>query len=95
MIVRIVKLTISEEYHSDFKLLLAENKSKIKAFKGCSKLEAYQDINEPNLFFTYSYWATEKDLNAYRDSDFFKGVWSRTKAFFCAKPEAWSVDAVV
>jgi len=47
------------------------------------------------VFFTYSYWKTEEDLENFRKSDLFKNVWSKTKPFFNAKPEAWSVDKVV
>jgi len=46
------------------------------------------------VFFTYSYWDSEKDLNNYRDSQLFKEVWSNTKILFNLKPEAWSVDKI-
>ena len=55
-------------------------------------MELYQDKTNPNVFFTYSYWDNESDLENYRNSDLFKGVWAKTKPLFNAKPEAWSVD---
>ena len=48
--------------------------------------------NNPEIFFTYSYWNDEQDLENYRKSELFKTVWAKTKMFFNDKPLAWSVD---
>ena len=72
-----------------------EKKQSIKDREGCEFLELYRDKNNPNIFFTYSYWKSEGSLENYRHSDSFKGVWSKTKALFNAKPEAWSVDKLI
>jgi heme-degrading monooxygenase HmoA len=71
------------------------NKMKIRNFEGCQFLELYRDQNNTDIFFTYSYWESEADLNNYRHSDLFKSVWAVTKPLFNAKPEAWSVDKLV
>ena len=34
----------------------------------------------------------KKYIEKYRKSELFGGVWKKTKACFCAPPEAWSVD---
>ena len=70
------------------------NKEKIRNFKGCRLLELYRDKNNPSIFFTYSYWEEESDLEAYRNSELFKAVWAKTKVLFNNKPEAWSVDNI-
>ena len=80
-----------DEFLANFNLI----KERIRNFKGCSFLELYRDKNQPNIFFTYSYWDTEADLENYRNSTLFKEVWANTKSFFNDKPEAWSVDKVV
>ena len=92
MLVRIVKLSFKTENISSFEKVFAETKTQIREFDGCNLLELYQDKNNPNIFFTYSYWNNENDLENYRNSDFFKSVWSKTKVMFDAKPEAWSVS---
>ncbi len=94
MFVRIVKMSFYEEHIGAFLINFEENKNKIRNFKGCNLLELYRDKNNPNIFFTYSYWKSESDLEHYRQSDLFKSVWSKTKPFFNEKPEAWSVDKV-
>ncbi|WP_291868172.1 antibiotic biosynthesis monooxygenase family protein [Maribacter sp.] len=91
MLVRIVKLTFKEEYIPTFEALFKETKSNIRNFNGCEFLELYQDKNNPTIFFTYSYWLDESYLNTYRNSDFFKNVWQKTKVLFQDKPQAWSV----
>ena len=95
MFVRIVKLSFAEENIATFLANFETVKFKIRNFKGNQLLELYQDKTNPNVFFTYSYWDNESDLENYRNSDLFKGVWAKTKPLFNAKPEAWSVDKVV
>ncbi|WP_299129277.1 antibiotic biosynthesis monooxygenase [uncultured Winogradskyella sp.] len=92
MLVRIVKLSFEPSKIEKFLINFEANKEKIRAFEGCSFLELYRDKNMPNIFFTYSYWNSEDDLNTYRHSELFKDVWSKTKPLFNAKPEAWSVN---
>lgn len=91
MLVRIVKLTFKTENISSFENVFKETKQHIRNFKGCSFLELYQEKEKPNVFFTYSYWDNEEALEKYRNSDFFKAVWSKTKVLFDDKPEAWSL----
>tara|TARA_R110000850_G_scaffold18580_3_gene56818 strand:- start:19082 stop:19357 length:276 start_codon:yes stop_codon:yes gene_type:complete len=72
-----------------------ENKNHIRNFEGNRLLELYQDKNDPRIFFTYSYWENESDLENYRKSELFGIVWKFTKDLFSDKPEAWSVDKLV
>ena len=77
-----------DEFLANFEV----NKKKIRKFEGCNFLELYRDQNNTNIFFTYSYWDSETDLNNYRHSELFKSVWAKTKPLFNDKPEAWSVN---
>jgi heme-degrading monooxygenase HmoA len=70
-------------------------KEKIRNAPGNRLLELYQDKNNPEVFFTYSFWEEESDLENYRNSELFYDVWQFTKKLFNAKPEAWSVDRLV
>ena len=94
MLVRIVKMSFEPEKIKVFLDNFNDNKHAIRNFEGCSFLELYQDKKAGNIFFTYSYWKSEKHLNNYRDSELFKGVWANTKVLFNAKPKAWSVGKV-
>ena len=95
MFVRIVKMSFAEENIEEFLKNFEEKKNDIRNFKGCRFLELYRDKTNSNIFFTYSYWNTEADLENYRHSDLFKTVWAKTKPLFNDKPQAWSVDKVV
>lgn len=95
MFVRIVKMRFHFENIDPFLNRFHQDKQKIRNFPGNNFLELYQDKNDPCLFFTYSYWDKEEDLENYRNSELFKEVWSFTKALFSDKPEAWSVDKLV
>jgi heme-degrading monooxygenase HmoA len=94
MIKRIVQLTLEPQFIEDFKVFFEERKTKIKGFDGCEFLELWQDVNEPNKFFTHSIWQTEHHLNLYRFSEFFKETWTLTKAMFAEKAQAWSVEII-
>jgi len=95
MFVRIVKMEFYPEKVTEFLKNFNLVKEKIRNTKGCRLLELYNDKNNKNIFFTYSYWETEKDLENYRNSKLFKTVWAKTKVLFNAKPIAWSVDKKV
>ena len=94
MFVRIVKLSFHEgnipAFLENFELV----KNQIRNFPGNRLLELYQDKTNPSIFFTYSYWESEDDLEDYRKSALFKDVWDFTKKLFNDKPEAWSVDKI-
>jgi len=92
--VRIVKMEFKEENIDLFISNFNNVKDKIRNTNGCLLLEMYRDKQHPTIFFTYSYWKTEADLENYRNSNLFKAVWEKTKPLFSAKPQAWSVDKI-
>jgi len=95
MFVRIVKMSFHPEYIDQFLANFEMKREFIRKSPGCRLLELYRGKQNTNIFFTYSYWDQEEDLENYRNSDLFKGVWAETKVLFNDKPEAWSVDKVV
>jgi autoinducer 2-degrading protein len=95
MVTRIVKMTFDTTKAEDFKTLMLNNAYLIRAFDGCEYLRILQDNEQPNVFFTYSYWQSDSHLEAYRKSELFDKIWSTVKPNFAAKPEAWSTDIVI
>lgn len=95
MLIRIVKMSFHEEHIPKFLENFDVMKEKIRGAEGNQFLELYQDKNNPCIFFTYSLWKTEDDLENYRRSELFYDVWTFTKKLFNEKPEAWSVDKLV
>ncbi|NHM07905.1 antibiotic biosynthesis monooxygenase [Flavobacterium sp. CYK-4] len=95
MFVRIVKMSFHPENITAFLENFELMKSKIRNAPGNRLLELYQDKHNPSIFFTYSYWETEDDLENYRRSELFYDVWNFTKKLFNDKPEAWSVDKLM
>lgn len=94
MFVRIVKMSFHPEKIEEFLTLFNQKKENIRNSNGCRLLELYRDKTQDNVFFTYSYWEAEQDLENYRNSELFKSVWAQTKVLFNDKPAAWSVDKV-
>ncbi len=91
IITRIVKLEFQEEHIEDFLAYFDTICHIVNEFPGCYGMKLYQDVDHPNVVMTYSHWASEEALNAYRDSDAFGRIWPTIKPWFAAKPEAWSV----
>ena len=95
MFVRIVKMSFHEEKISKFLENFEFIKEKIRNVPGNRLLELYQDKSDQTIFFTYSYWETEQDLENYRNSELFFEIWTDTKKLFNNKLEAWSVEKLV
>ncbi len=87
-------MTLAPENRDKFVEIFNENKSVIRNFPGCNHLELMQDIDNQNVFITYSYWDTADDLENYRNSNLFKGIWRLTKPLFSKKTIAHSVKKV-
>lgn len=94
MFTRIVKMKFRSEEIPVFLGNFEQVKEKIRNFPGCLFLELYQDKNDETIFFTYSRWNKEEDLENYRTSSLFKEVWSETKPLFSERAQAWSVDTL-
>lgn len=90
MIVRIVKMTFQLQEVDNFKNDFEQVKTFIRGVEGCLSLSLNQSIDAPNVFFTYSHWESESHLEAYRNSELFKQVWTKTKPRFLCSAEAWS-----
>lgn len=95
MFIRIVKMSFHEDKIEDFLDNFHQVKEHIRNFPGNRFLELYRDKDNPSIFFTYSYWDNEADLENYRKSELFNEVWAFTKQLFSDKPQAWSVDKLV
>lgn len=90
--IRIVKMEFDPVHVDAFQQLFAKRKERIAGFPGCQGVQLLQDIQHPNIFFTYSHWESPGHLEQYRQSDLFKDTWQLTKALFGGKPAAWSVE---
>lgn len=93
--IRIVKMTFQEDKVDAFVEHFKLSKPTIEGFEGCSQVKLLNDINQKNVFFTYSIWEDETFLNRYRSSDFFIKTWNTVKPWFSDKASAWSVDEIV
>ena len=92
MITRLVKLTFDPNEVETFKAVFEASKEKIRAFPGCEHLELLNGRDQSNIFFTYSRWQSEADLENYWHSELFKTTWAQTNPLFIARAEAWSTD---
>ncbi|GAB5540012.1 MAG: antibiotic biosynthesis monooxygenase [Salibacteraceae bacterium] len=92
--VRIVKMKFKTENIEAFRSIFFKSKPRIEEMSGCNHVELIQDIHDPTIMMTYSIWDNEGSLNLYRNTEFFRQTWQKTKALFDAKPEAWSLETI-
>jgi quinol monooxygenase YgiN len=91
MIKRIVRMTFQTEKTKEFETLFLSTREKIRATPGCLHLEWWQDLSDPRVYYTFSFWESEQHLENYKNTETFQWVWPKTKAMFAAPPQAWSV----
>ena len=91
MITRIVKLNFHKEYTGEFENIFYNCQPLIEAFEGCKSTTLHCDVNNPEQYFTISYWDSETHLENYRKSELFKNTWDKVKPLFNQKAEAWSL----
>jgi len=94
MLTRIVKMKFKIEKVAEFEQKFISIKEIIRNQPGCHSVVLLHDKTNPSVFFTYSIWSDDSDLERYRNTDFFKTTWQHTKRLFDAKPEAWSLNEV-
>ena len=90
MLVRVVQLDILPEHTTLFLELYSAHQEVIRQNPGCISLQLLQEDDNPNHVATLSHWASETDLNHYRNSEFFRGLWSKVKPLFASKAKAFS-----
>jgi len=95
MITRIVKMNFRPEEVENFLTIFHKSKDKIRHMTGCKHLELWNSQSEATIYYTYSIWNSEDDLNNYRDSELFQSVWPATKALFASKAEASTLNVLV
>lgn len=78
-----------------FLKIFEENKEAIRHFPGCTHLELLKDASHENVFTTLSHWNEASDLEEYRKSAFFKGVWAQVKVLFSENPQAFSLEKFI
>ncbi len=91
MITRIVKMTFIPEKVDDFIKVFNESKDFIRSYPGCIQMQLLKDIQQDNIYYTYSHWESEEALNHYRNSSRFREIWMNTKVNFQEKAEATSL----
>jgi len=91
-ITRIVKLTFKPEHITDFETYYETIRTKVAGQPGCNGVTFLKEQNNTGVFFTYSKWDSEVDLNNYRGTEVFGQIWPTVKNWFGAKAEAWTLE---
>jgi len=95
MIVRLVCMKVKPEKMAEFRRIYEEACDRIRAFPGCLFLQLLIDTDNPSDLYTISHWQSAGDLEAYRHSPFFRGIWERLKPLFRDKPWAQSTAVLI
>jgi len=92
MIKRIVRLTMKDTVSMQaFEDIYERRNPHKKSVKGCLDVKVMRDVNEENVYYTVSTWESNGDLEAYRQSPYFKETWPMVKANLAKRAEAYSM----
>jgi hypothetical protein len=83
-------MNFEEENIQSFLKIFEQAENKIRTLPGCIHLELKRNVRNHSQLATISKWNSEKELNNYRESEFFKDTWQKTKALFSSDAEAFS-----
>lgn len=95
IIIRIVRMTFLHEKTGEFQRIFEQCKNDIENMPGCLYLELWRDLDQPDIFVTYSHWESEETLDDYRRTEYFGVLWKKTKALFAEPPLTFSVKKVL
>jgi len=95
MIKRIVRLTVRDEASMEaFRNIYAERNPFKNGVQGCMSVKIMKDVTEENIYYIVSHWDRPEDLEAYRQSDYFKETWPMVKAQLATRAEAFSMTEI-
>ena len=78
-----------------FLTIFNHHKEAIRNFPGCVQLRLLKDAHDPLCYTTLSHWEDPNDLENYRKSELFEGVWARVKPLFSRRTEAFSMKTFI
>jgi heme-degrading monooxygenase HmoA len=79
----------------EFLQIFNNNKERIRNFPGCTNLQLLKDHQDPNCYTTLSHWQSAEDIQQYRKSELFAGVWGRVKSLFSERTQAFSLEKFI
>ena len=91
MILRIVRMHFTAAGVDEFLTIFEANKTAIRNFPGCTRLQLLKDADDHLVYTTFSEWKDEASLEAYRKSELFASVWGRVKTLFSERTQAFSL----
>lgn len=94
MITRIVKMVFHPEHTGLFLDLFGKHALNMQEVAGCLSLQLQQDANDPRIFFTLSAWQDPQSLEAYRQSELFRKIWTLVKPLFSERAQAWTTHTI-
>jgi heme oxygenase (mycobilin-producing) len=95
MIIRIVRMHFTEAGVEEFLQIFNANKVAIRNFPGCQHLQLLKDVESANTYTTLSHWNDPSDLENYRKSELFGGVWGSVKTLFSERTQAFSLEKFI
>lgn len=95
MIIRIVRMHLTDAGVEEFLDIFDRHKVAIRNFPGCMHLQLLKDAEDANCYTTLSHWSDPQSLENYRKSELFGQVWGRVKTLFSERTQAFSLEKFI
>ena len=95
MIKRVVRLTLKDDASINaFQEIYRSRNPFTKGVKGCREVKVLKDVDHDDVYYTFSIWDSNEDLEAYRQSNYFAETWPMVKAQLAKRAEAFSMTEI-
>lgn len=94
MITRIVKMSVKKDKVKDFVRYFEKYNEEIKIFDGCEHHDFLEDKNDASVFFTYTTWKSERQIERYRRSETHRLHKQKLQEFYEKDDSAWTVEKI-
>lgn len=85
-------MTVKEQYIDSFRKRVPVISNEVRRVSGCMHNDIFRDRNNDNIFYSYTIWSSEEDIERYLKSMYYKEIWGDIWDYFKKEPMAWKID---
>ncbi len=87
-------MTLKEAHVDSFKKRIPIISIEVRRVSGCMHNDIFRDKNKDNVFYSYTIWNSEEDIEKYLNSQYYKEIWNDLWDYFKIEPQAWKIDNI-
>ena len=94
MIIRVVKIPIKDASINSFIKRIPIISNEVRRVSGCIHNDIFRDKMKENIFYSYTIWNSDEDIEKYLGSQYYKDIWGDLWDYFEGTPKSWKIDNI-